>query len=93
MERAESGESVTGAGGSVPILGARNERKCRLGDAGQKAWCCAQMKWTTLPHPGPLPPARRGPERGKNPAVIDRRYNQTEERSDEKFNQSVRDSG
>jgi hypothetical protein len=34
MERAESGESVTGAGGSVPMLGVRHERKRRLGDAG-----------------------------------------------------------
>jgi hypothetical protein len=37
MERAEIGESVTGAGGSVPILGVRNERKCRLGDAKGKS--------------------------------------------------------
>jgi hypothetical protein len=37
MERAENGESVTGAGGSVPMLGVRHERKRRLGDAGVRA--------------------------------------------------------
>ena len=39
MERAENGESVTGAGGSVPILGVRHERKCRRGDAGKITGC------------------------------------------------------
>ena len=37
MERAESDESGQRCGGSVPILGARNERKRRLCDAGVRA--------------------------------------------------------
>ena len=36
MERAENVESVTGAGGTVPRLGATAERKCRLGEATGK---------------------------------------------------------
>ena len=39
VERAESDESGQRCGGSVPILGARNERKCRLGDVGVFADC------------------------------------------------------
>jgi len=44
----KAGESVACAGVTVPILGARHEHKCRLGDA----------RGTALPHPDPLPPIR-----------------------------------
>jgi hypothetical protein len=33
MERAQSDESGQRCGGTVPILGARHEHKCQLGDA------------------------------------------------------------
>ena len=63
VERAESGESVTGAGGTVQMLGATAERKCRLGEATgkklRKNWKRKRMKFTlramkTYPSAQPL---------------------------------------
>jgi hypothetical protein len=44
MERAQSDESGQRCGGSVPILGARHEHKCRLGDTRVRAALAIMLK-------------------------------------------------
>ena len=44
MERAQNDESGQRCGGTVPILGARHEHKCRLGDTRVRAALAIMLK-------------------------------------------------
>jgi hypothetical protein len=50
MERRQTDESGQAAGGTVPILGARHEHKCRLGEARELPYLTLAL---SLPSDGP----------------------------------------